>query len=148
MSGTTCSFTSKFLPIAIDQHTRLSSHLFIRRLLPVWQVGTLSAIGIVPEESLPESFDRVADTAWTISIVVSMFALVLKLRGLKRSDPTYSFNRFVAWISLVKYLCDMGQALPSALDVDTPYVFDSMCGLMSGLLSTYKIWYKETRSPE
>ncbi len=69
--------------------------------------------------------------------------VLLTLQKLRRLDPAsrkHSLQRALLLVSAAKYCCDLGQALPAALMWDSPPVFDTLCGLSSGLLSTYKIW--------
>ena len=142
-------------------------------------VLTLAAIKLIPPSWIPDWLERSGEVMWTVNTTVLLMWALVKLR--RTTDP---FKRWILVVSVCKYVADLGQAIPGALDVDSPklYVkkecvcvcvcvslalfvqisafgliltgvvavprcrFDYMCGLASGLLSTYKIWAKASHA--
>lgn len=108
--------------------------------LPHFQVATAKKIGLIPPKKLPSSFDRVVDVLWTASVVMHLAFILVWLQRLGVSGKSYEHQRKVLWVSFAKFGCDLGQCLPAAALIDSPPLFDTLCGLSSGLLSTYKCW--------
>ena len=110
----------------------------MRRLAPRWQITTCKKLSVIPASSLPKNWDQYADTVWAISVALNIAFTVWKWRRLDKQAPSRAHTLML--LSLLKYCCDLGQALPSAAKWDSPPALDSTFGLTSGLLATYKIW--------
>lgn len=108
-------------------------------------MATSKKIGLIPAHRLPRNFDTIVDTLWTLSVVMHLLYIAVRIRRLNPASPTFDFQRKTLAINFAKFTCDLGQALPAAAHWSSPPLFDTLCGLTSGLLSTYKIWLESQK---
>lgn len=110
------------------------------RLRRLWQITTSKKLGLILPQRLPANWEHNADMLWSFSLLLNLAFTVVKWRRLDRSSAAYQRQSMLLCVTFFKYLLDLGQALPAAAKLETSPLFDSSCGLGSGLLSTYKIW--------
>lgn len=111
------------------------------------QVATAKKINLIPGKHLPANFDNIVDVLWTASVVMHIAYIGVRLQRLDPASKTYLHQKRVLLVNFAKFWCDLGQCLPAAAQWDSPPLFDTLCGLCSGLLSTYKCWLDHHPQP-
>jgi hypothetical protein len=107
------------------------------------QVATSKKIGLIPAAKLPKRFDQLVDILWTASVVMHILFIFVRIQRLDPGAKKYLHQRRVLLVNFAKFWCDLGQSLPAAAQWESPALFDTLCGLTSGFLSTYKCYLEQ-----
>ena len=81
------------------------------------------------------------------SLLLKLCTLIQQLRHahkLAQVDPAHQRRRYVTSWAVAKCLCDLGQAVPDALALDTHPLVESLLGFSSSVIGTYLCYLNST----
>lgn len=114
----------------------------------LWALSTLLALGLAIAKALEIRRRLADDAAAGATTTTDGGAGGARLGGASAEAAAAAAGRtrratsalHVTCVSIAKYVFDMVQCVPDAMDVDVPESLYALGGLLSGLASTYKIW--------
>mmetsp|Transcript_1500 Transcript_1500/g.4466 ORF Transcript_1500/g.4466 Transcript_1500/m.4466 type:complete len:227 (-) Transcript_1500:291-971(-) len=113
---------------------------------------TTETIRLLPPKTVPAWVELASDRAWFFATLLNLAASFAALRrdqkrlalALERKDDeavaAHRWGLVIRMVSVLKFASDIVPSADGAWDLDVPKLYIAIFSLMSGVLSSFKIW--------